>query len=295
MYYLFMKSNFITFFEIILLKKSSIINEEVDMITFYTQKLMHWLVEFTPKLILATLTLFIGYWIIGMLSRWVRKALEKKEIEVSLRTFLKSMVSIGLKIVLLISVAGMLGFQNTSLVAILGAASLAIGLALQGSLSNFAGGVLILIFKPYKVGDIIETQSQTGKVSEIQIFNTILLTPDNKTIILPNGSVANGTIINFSKEGSIGINIDIEIGYENNIAEARNILLDVMSKHKKLHKTPEQLVIVVQFGDGSITLGMRALTAIEDAPLVRSELREQVKIALEKNEITRPPIKRVVV
>lgn len=295
MYYLFMKLNFITLFEIILFKKSSIINEEVDMITFYTQKLMHWLVDFTPKLIFATLTLFIGYWIIGMLSRWVRNALEKKEIEVSLRTFLKSMVSIGLKIVLLISVAGMLGFQNTSLVAILGAASLAIGLALQGSLSNFAGGVLILIFKPYKVGDIIETQSQTGKVSEIQIFNTILLTPDNKTIILPNGSVANGTIINFSKEGSIGINIDIEIGYENNIAEARNILLDVMSKHKKLHKTPEQLVIVVQFGDGSITLGMRALTTIEDAPLVRSELREQVKIALEKNEITRPPIKRVVV
>lgn len=290
-----MKSNFITLFEIILFKKSSIINEEVDMITIYTQKLMRWIVDFTPKLILAALTLFIGFWIIGMLSRWVRNALEKKEIEVSLRTFLKSMVSIGLKIVLLISVAGMLGFQNTSLVAILGAASLAIGLALQGSLSNFAGGVLILIFKPYKVGDIIETQSQTGKVSEIQIFNTILLTPDNKTIILPNGSVANGTIINFSKEGSIGINIDIEIGYENNIAEARNILLDVMANHKKLYKTPEQLVIVVQFGDGSITLGMRALTAIEDAPLVRSELREQVKITLEKNEISRPPIKRVVV
>lgn len=257
--------------------------------------MMNWLIDFAPKLVLATLTLIIGFWIIKLLSSWVRRALEKKEIEVSLRTFLKSMVSIGLKIILLVSVAGMLGFQNTSLVAILGAASLAIGLALQGSLSNFAGGVLILIFKPYKVGDIIEAQSQTGKVSEIQIFNTILLTGDNKTIILPNGSVANGTIINYSKEGSIGINIDIEIGYENNIADARKILLDLMANHTKVLKNAEQLVVVVQFGDGSITLGMRALALIDDAPGVRSELREQVKIALEKNEISRPPIKRIMV
>lgn len=263
------------------------------MIAVYSQKILDWVIGFTPKLIFAIISLIIGFWIIGILSRWVQNTLEKKEIEISLRTFLKSLVSIGLKIVLLISVAGMLGFQNTSFVAILGAASLAIGLALQGSLSNFAGGVLILVFKPYKVGDIIEAQSQTGKVSEIQIFNTILLTHDNKTIILPNGSVANGTIINYSKEGSIGINIDIEIGYENNIQEVRKIMLEVMGNHDKILKNPKPIVTVVQFGDGSTTLGMRALTAIEDAPIVRSELREYIKTALEKNEITRPPIKRI--
>lgn len=275
------------------LDSNILIKKEVDLVSKYSEKLTNWLVDFTPRLLLALIVLVIGYWLIGILSRLITKALQKKELEVSLLTFLKSMVSIGLKIVLFISVAGMLGIQNTSFVAVLGAAGLALGLALQGSLSNFAGGVLILFFKPYQVDDIIEAQGQTGKVTEIQIFNTVLLTPDNKTIIFPNGNLANGTIINFSKEGKLGINIDIEIGFENNIEEVRKVILNVMDKNKMLLKTPEHQVIVLRFGDNSVFLGLRAFAKIADLLLVRSELLESVKTALETNNFALPPVKRI--
>ncbi len=272
-----------------------IIKNEVDLLHKYTEKFTEWLSDFTPKLITAGIVLVLGYWLIGVLSRVMARALQRKEFEVSLLTFFKSMVNIGLKIILFITVAGMLGIQNTSFVAIIGAAGLALGLALQGSLSNFAGGVLILMFKPYKVNDIIEAQGQTGKVTEIQIFNTILLTPDNKTIILPNGNLANGTVVNFSKEGQIGINIDIEIGYENDIAEVRNEILIVMSNHKKLLQTPEQQVVVLRFGDGSVFLGLRAFVNIDDLPGVKSQILENVKVMFEQKGIVPPPIKRIAV
>ncbi|TAG51550.1 MAG: mechanosensitive ion channel family protein [Cytophagales bacterium] len=280
-------------FNIFLLKSENLIKNEFDFIHSYSNKFIGWLYDFTPKIITSIIVLIAGYWLIGVLSRVIARALKRKEIEVSLLTFLKSMVSIGLKIILFITVAGMLGIQNTSFVAIIGAAGLALGLALQGSLSNFAGGVLILMFKPYRVEDIIEAQGQTGKVTEIQIFNTVLLTPDNKTIILPNGNLANGTVVNFSKEGNIGINIDIEIGYENNISDVRKTILEVMNSNSKLLKTPCHLVIVLRFGDGSVFLGLRAFTKIGDLPFVKSEILEEVKEALMKNGFVQPPIKRI--
>lgn len=280
-------------FNIFLLKSENIIKNEFDFIHSYSNKFIGWLYDFTPKIITSIIVLIAGYWLIGVLSRVIARALKRKEIEVSLLTFLKSMVSIGLKIILFITVAGMLGIQNTSFVAIIGAAGLALGLALQGSLSNFAGGVLILMFKPYRVEDIIEAQGQTGKVTEIQIFNTVLLTPDNKTIILPNGNLANGTVVNFSKEGNIGINIDIEIGYENNISDVRKTILEVMNSNSKLLKTPSHQVIVLRFGDGSVFLGLRAFTKIGDLPFVKSEILEEVKEALMKNGFVQPPIKRI--
>lgn len=280
---------------IINVKNVPLIKNEADFITKNTDKFLTWVYDFTPRLILAAIVLVIGYWLIGVLSRVIARALQRKEIEVSLLTFLKSMVSIGLKIILFITVAGMLGIQNTSFVAIIGAAGLALGLALQGSLSNFAGGVLILMFKPYKVNDIIEAQGQAGKVTEIQIFNTILLTPDNKTIILPNGNLANGTVVNFSKEGQIGIHLDIEIGYENDIAEVRKVLLEVMNSNPKLLKEPQHQVVVLRFGDGSVFLGLRAFATIDDMPGVKSEILEDVKIALTKNGFLPPPIKRIAV
>jgi small conductance mechanosensitive channel len=142
-------------------------------------------IQFAPKLISAILILLIGFWIINRLVRWADNAMNKGSLDVSLQKFLHSLMNIGLKVILIVTAAGMLGMQTTSLVAILGAASLAVGLALQGSLANFAGGVLVLIFKPYKVGDLIDAQGQFGEVQEIQTFNTIILTLDKKTVIIP--------------------------------------------------------------------------------------------------------------
>ncbi|MFY8136735.1 MAG: mechanosensitive ion channel family protein, partial [Flavobacteriales bacterium] len=156
----------------------------------YSQRILQAIVGYMPTLISSILVLVIGFYAIGWLMRLLNAAMEKKEFDISLQSFVRSLINVVLKVILLITVAGMLGIHTTSFVAVLGAAGLAVGLALQGSLSNFAGGVLILFFKPYKVGDTIEVGGTTGDVLEIQIFNTILKTSDHRTIILPNGSVS---------------------------------------------------------------------------------------------------------
>lgn len=167
---------------------------------FYLTQATDWLIRFLPNFISAVLILVVGWWVIGKIDKSIKVAMTKKNFEVSLTTFLRTLFSIGSKTVLVIMVAGQIGFQTTSLAAIIGAVGLAVGLALQGSLANLAGGVLILLFKPYKVGDMISVNGFTGKVKEIQIFNTVLLLDDNKTAILPNGSVSNGPIINRNKQ-----------------------------------------------------------------------------------------------
>ena len=171
-----------------ILKKD--INQEASFLEKYTKNIIDLTVVYTPKIIMAGVVLVVGFWLIKKLTRISEKAMVRRDLDISLRTFLRSLIGVGLKILLLITVAGMIGIQTTSLVTVLGAAGLAVGLALQGSLSNFAGGVLVLVFKPFKVGDTIEALGQKGQVQEIQIFNTILITADNKTIILPNGSVS---------------------------------------------------------------------------------------------------------
>ena len=171
------------------------------------------LISYIPGLIKATLTLIVGFWIIKRVDKVLLRYFSRKNYDVSLESFIRSLVNILLKIIVLITVAGMVGLPTTSLVAVFGAAGLAVGLALQGSLSNFAGGVLILFFKPFKVGDIITSQGETGVVKEIQIFNTLMLTGENKTVILPNGAVSNGTIINVSKHGSLRVDMKIVIDF----------------------------------------------------------------------------------
>lgn len=167
---------------------------------FYFEQATDWLIRFLPNFISAILILFIGWWVIGKVDASIKKAMTKKNFEVSLTTFLRTLFSLGSKTILVIMVAGQIGFQTTSLAAIIGAVGLAVGLALQGSLANLAGGVLILLFKPYKVGDSIMVNGYSGDVKEIQIFNTILVLEDNTTAILPNGAVSNGPIINHSKQ-----------------------------------------------------------------------------------------------
>ncbi|RQV96726.1 mechanosensitive ion channel family protein, partial [bacterium] len=160
-----------------------------DYLIWAVEQIKYW----SPKLVTAILVLLIGLWIIKAVVKVVNRLMDRRDVDISLRGFLKSLLSISLKILLLITVAGMLGVETTSFIALVGAAGLAIGLALQGSLANLAGGVLILIFKPYKVGDWIEAQGHAGSVHSIQIFNTVLKSPDNKTILIPNGPLAGGS------------------------------------------------------------------------------------------------------
>ena len=170
-------------------------------------------IKYIPTLLLALLTLWIGFRIIAWVTRLVGRAMDNRGIEVSLSRFLKSLVNVGLKVLLLISVAGMFGVDTAAFVGILAAMAFAIGLALQGSLGNFASGVMILLlFKPYQVGDLISAQGFTGFVDEIQIFNTILMTPDNKKIIIPNSTVTSGPITNISGQGEIRVDQTFGIG-----------------------------------------------------------------------------------
>lgn len=240
-------------------------------------------IEYTPKVVGAFLVLIIGLWLINRLSKVATRSMEKRDLDVSLRTFFKSLVSIGLKVVLIVTVAGMVGIGTTSFVTILGAAGLAVGLALQGSLSNFAGGVLVLIFKPFKVGDQIEAQGQKGTVIEIQIFNTILLTGDLKTIILPNGAVSNGTIINYSKHGILRGDIEVTVSASNNIAEVKKILTEALLQHPLILKDPRPEIAAVKIVDNSIVLSIKPYALSANHTSINSDVVEIASQVFEKN------------
>ncbi|MEL6543855.1 MAG: mechanosensitive ion channel domain-containing protein, partial [Myxococcota bacterium] len=194
--------------------------------------------NYGPKLLLAIVTLIVGLFVIGSSSKLLNRLMERANVNATLRPFLTSLVSWGLKALLLISVASMVGIATTSFVAVLGAAGLAVGLALQGSLSNFAGGALIMIFRPYEVGDLIEAQGQLGVVKEIQIFTTILTSPTNKRVIIPNGPMANGNIINYSAEGQLRVDTVIGVAYEADIDLAKAKLLQMLEANDKVLSTP---------------------------------------------------------
>lgn len=269
--------------------------DEIKNITTYSDRFIVWLNQFGPKLLGALIVFVIGIYITNFITRMFSRTMSDKGIDVSLQSFLASLISGGLKVLLLITVAGMLGLQTTSFVAVIGALGLAVGLALQGSLSNFAGGVLILVFKPFKVGDLIESNGQTGHVQEIQIFNTILLTPENKTVILANGAVSNGTIINYSKHGNMRVDITMAVTPEANLDHVRKVALETMSAHPKVLKTPEPSLNVLKIGDGMITLAVRPYCTPEDYWDVFFGVQESMKIAFEANQIAGPTPTRIII
>jgi small conductance mechanosensitive channel len=216
-------------------------------------------------------------------------------VESTLQRFLHSLVTVSLRVLLLITFIGMLGVQTTSFIAIIGAAGLAIGLALQGTLANFAGGTLILLFKPYKVGDLIETQGVLGNVKEIQIFTTVLITPDNKTAILPNGPIANGNIVNYTKEGLIRVDLTFGLNYAASLPKAREVLVGVMSAHPKVLKDPAPSVNIVQLNLEGVQLAVRPYAAPEDYWTVYFEVYEQGLWALQAAGVAGPqPSMRVI-
>lgn len=271
------------------------IADKEELINSYFDLAIRGLVDFAPKVVSAILVLFIGLWLIKRIARLSEKAMTKRRLDVSLRTFLKSLISIGLKIILIVTVAGMMGIGTASFVTILGAAGLAVGLALQGSLSNFAGGVLILIFKPFKVGDSIEAGGQSGEVKEIQIFNTILLTADHKTVILPNGPLSNGTIVNTTRHGNLRIDIHLNISAENNLEKAMAIVEEELAKNEKVLKEPAARIFVGKITDGVVEIHAKPYCLPDDTIALSSELYQAVKSALEKNNIKAPLPQRIMV
>ena len=260
----------------------------MENIDAYTTKAIELVMAYAPKVVLAIITLIVGLWLIGLVTRVTRKSMDKTKADKTLIPFITNLVSWLLKVLLFISVASMVGVATTSFIAVLGAAGLAIGLALQGSLGNFAGGVLILIFKPYNVGDLIESQGHLGVVKELQIFNTILLTPNNKRVIIPNGAVSNGAIVNYSAEGILRVDLVIGIAYESDVPKAKEVLYKVMADHELVLKDPPSQVAVSELADSSVNLVVRPWCTVADYWQVYFDITEAAKAGLEANGISIP-------
>ncbi len=246
------------------------------------------LMSYGPKLVGALLVLFVGLWVIKIISRSISKVMDKKNVDASLKPFMKSLISVLLKVLLIISVMGMIGIQMTSFIAILGAAGLAVGMALSGTLQNFAGGVMILIFKPFKIGDYVDAQGQAGTVKEIQIFNTILTTPDNKTIIIPNGGLSTGTMVNYSKEETRRVDWTFGVAYGDNIDKAREVLSNLMKANDSILKDPEPFIGLVELADSSVNFAVRAWVKTADYWSVYFSMNEQVYKVFEKEGLSIP-------
>jgi len=264
------------------------IDNAMEQVSSLSQKAYELGLEYVPKLALAIITLIVGLWMIRGVGKLLRMSMEKSKVDPTLIPFIASLVSWTLKALLFISVASMVGIATTSFIAVLGAAGLAIGLALQGSLANFAGGVLIMIFKPYKVGDLIETQGHLGVVKEVQVFNTIITAPENKQIIVPNGAVSNGSIINYTAEKMIRVDLVVGIAYDADIEKAKSVLMEILTGHDKVMKDPAPFVGVIELGDSSVNLAVRPYCNPDHYWDVFFDINESMKIALDRNDISIP-------
>ncbi len=244
---------------------------------------------YAPMVIGAILTLIIGFWVTNRVTAILRRGMERNKFDPTIVPFLSSIVSVGLKIMVLLAAASMFGIETTSFVAIFGALAFAIGLALQGSLGHFASGVLLLVFKPYRVDDLVEIGGgQVGRVKEIQVFNTILLTLDNKKIIVPNGVVTDNIITNISGQGTIGVELTYGIGYNDSIDKAREIILQVGKECPWVLDTPEQQVFVSEHGDSSVNLATRPFCNSEHYWETFFYMQEHVKKAFDAGGVNIP-------
>jgi len=229
-----------------------------------------------PDFITALITLLVGLWVIGIITRTTKKVFVKKGFDPSLTPFLTTLINILLKVMLFISVVGMVGVEMTSFVAILGAAGLAIGLSLQGTLQNFASGVMILIFKPFKVGDFIDAAGYMGSIKEIQIFNTIMMTGDNKRIIIPNSAIAGGSLTNFSAEENRRVDFTFGIGYGDDYDKAKAVLLKYVSEDERIFTDPEPFIALHSLGDSSVNIVMRVWCKSGDYWGIYFDMNEKV-------------------
>ncbi|NKI25586.1 mechanosensitive ion channel [Arenibacter sp. 6A1] len=262
------------------------------------KQLETWLWENLPgavtTLVTAIIIFVLGLWVIKFINRMVKKFFQKTDYDPSLESFLQSFINIGLKLMLFVVVIQQLGVQSTSLVAVIGAAGLAVGLALQGSLANFAGGVLILVFKPFKVGDWISAQGVDGTVKEITIFTTKLTTAGNQIATVPNGQLSNNNIINFSAQSTRRDNITVGIGYNSNIKQAREILLQICAENEDILKDPAPQVFVAELGDSSVNLSLRFWAETPVFWAAHFHVMEELKLRFDEAGIDIPFPQRVI-
>lgn len=245
-------------------------------------------IEYLPKLALALITLIIGLYLIKLLIKFINKILTVKKIDESLMPFFTSLTSIVLKVLLLISVMGMIGIEMTSFIALLGAVGISIGMALSGSLQHFAGGVLLLIYKPFSKGDFIEAQGQKGTVRELRIFNTVLNTVDNKIVFVPNGPLSTGTIVNYSLEPTRRIDSLFSISYADDIDRAKEIIKRVIESNNKILKIPEYVIGVKTLGASSVNIETIIWVKSADLDKLTYFMNEAVKKEFDKEKITIP-------
>jgi small conductance mechanosensitive channel len=252
------------------------------------------------QVIYALFALIIGWFVVGLISRLVKKALQKGVQDAALSNFLNTLINVALKVFLFIIVASILGINTTSFAAVIGAAGLAIGLALQGSLSNFAGGILILLLKPYRIGEFIEAKGMLGTVKDIQIFYTLLNTTDNKLIIIPNGELSNSPITNYSREAIRRVDITIGISYGDDIRTAKEIMSKTATAHPLVLKEGEEkapsnpIIVVTSLGDSSVNIAVRSWAKTPDYWTVHNDLIEELKYKMDEAGIEIPFPQRTV-
>ncbi|WP_274474683.1 mechanosensitive ion channel family protein [Mangrovimonas aestuarii] len=254
----------------------------------YLSQLKNWIVEYSPKVLSAFVILLAGLFIINILMNLAKRIMKKRDVDITLQKFLTNLLSWTLKILLFVVVASNLGVETTSFAAIIGAAGLAIGLALQGSLANFAGGVLIMLFKPFKVGDFIEAQGEMGTVKEIQIFTTLINTPQNRLVIVPNGALSNGNIRNYSAEENIRVDLTIGVSYDDDIKKTKEVLMQTITANPKVLKNPAPMVAVSELADSSVNFAVRSWVKGTDYWDVYFQHTENIKLALDTAGIEIP-------
>ena len=269
------------------------LNAEVDQLIKTSQSWVPMIMEYGSRVFLAVLTLAIGWWLINILTHRVGRLLALRNADLALQHFITNLANIALKVMLMVNVASMIGVATTSFVAAIGAATLAIGLALQGSLANFAGGVLILLFRPFRIGDWIEAQGTSGTVDSIQIFHTVLRTGDNKTVIIPNGSLSNGIITNTNRQPTRKVVFDVGVDYDADLQKAREVLLE-LAKDPRVLADPAAVAVVSTSGDSSITVSLRCWTKTADYWDVVFMLNELARDRLKAAGIDIPFPQRVI-
>lgn len=261
-----------------LMQAKEVINtiKEESFPTWLNEITHQYLIPFGIKILISIAILIIGHWVIKLLKKIIKGALERHKVEISLALFLNNLCSILLNFILIIAIISVLGVDTSSLVALLASAGLAIGMALSGTLQNFAGGVMIMLFKPFKVGDFIEAQGQQGSVKEIQIFNTIILTLDNKTIYIPNGNLATGILTNYSKQGTRRVDWVFSIAYGDDYDKAKALIIKLFAEDERILKEPAVFVELTKLNSSSVDLVARAWVKSEDYWGVFFSMNEKV-------------------
>jgi small conductance mechanosensitive channel len=263
----------------------------------HLKELINLLWDIFPNLVSALILAFVGWWVIKLINIGVAKFFEKKDYDRTLETFLEDFINNGLKVLLFVMVITQVGVETSSLIAMLGAAGLALGLALQGSLSNFAGGILILIFKPFKVGDFISAQGSEGTVKQITVFNTKLVTFGNQEVIIPNGNLSNDKITNYSSEGVRRENLVIGISYSSSIQKAKDLILELCAADENImtEEGKEAMVVVSELADSSVNLSVRYWTKTETFWPTKFKMIENIKASFDREGIEIPFPHRVMV